>query len=116
MVCTTLCWRKGDSNRWSHLRRKRSSERSTLLAAHRVRKIGSGPGRPTGTNPVSSASESASIWVFDRPSDRFADNAARVANCEASDALVAVWTRTLSKMEMFDRPAAPHPPDAGARR
>jgi crotonobetainyl-CoA:carnitine CoA-transferase CaiB-like acyl-CoA transferase len=32
---------------------------------------------------------------------RFADNAARVANREATDALVAAWTRTLGKMEAF---------------
>jgi crotonobetainyl-CoA:carnitine CoA-transferase CaiB-like acyl-CoA transferase len=31
----------------------------------------------------------------------FADNAARVANREATDALVAAWTRTLGKMEAF---------------
>jgi crotonobetainyl-CoA:carnitine CoA-transferase CaiB-like acyl-CoA transferase len=32
---------------------------------------------------------------------RFADNAARVGNREATDALVAAWTRTLGKMEAF---------------
>jgi crotonobetainyl-CoA:carnitine CoA-transferase CaiB-like acyl-CoA transferase len=32
---------------------------------------------------------------------RFADNAARVANREATDALVAGWTRTLGKLEVF---------------
>ena len=34
-----------------------------------------------------------------RDDPRFADNAARVANREATDALVATWTRTLGKME-----------------
>src|SRR5438067_256702 len=33
--------------------------------------------------------------------DRFADNVARVAKCEATDALVMAWTRTLGKMEVF---------------
>jgi crotonobetainyl-CoA:carnitine CoA-transferase CaiB-like acyl-CoA transferase len=32
---------------------------------------------------------------------RFADTAARVTNREATDALVAAWTRTLGKMEVF---------------
>ena len=32
---------------------------------------------------------------------RFAHNAARVANREATDALVAAWTRTIGKMEAF---------------
>src|SRR5580693_2279660 len=36
-----------------------------------------------------------------RDDPRFADNAARVANREATDALVAAWTRTLGKMEVF---------------
>jgi len=36
-----------------------------------------------------------------RDDPRFADNAARVANREATDALVAAWTRTLGKMEAF---------------
>jgi len=36
-----------------------------------------------------------------RNDPRFADNAARVANREATDALVTAWTRTLSKMEAF---------------
>ena len=36
-----------------------------------------------------------------RDDPRFADNAARVANREATDALVAAWTRTLGKMAAF---------------
>jgi len=36
-----------------------------------------------------------------RDDPRFADNAARVANREATDVLVAEWTRTLGKMEAF---------------
>ena len=36
-----------------------------------------------------------------RDDPRFADNAARIANREATDALVAAWTRTLGKMEVF---------------
>ena len=36
-----------------------------------------------------------------RDDPRFADNAARVANREATDALVAAWTHTLGKMEVF---------------
>jgi crotonobetainyl-CoA:carnitine CoA-transferase CaiB-like acyl-CoA transferase len=32
---------------------------------------------------------------------RFADNAARVTHREATDALVAAWTRTLGNMEAF---------------
>jgi len=36
-----------------------------------------------------------------RDDPRFADNAARVANREATDALVTAWTRTLGKMEAF---------------
>src|SRR5215831_15544321 len=36
-----------------------------------------------------------------RDDPRFADNATRVANREATDALVATWTRTLGKMEVF---------------
>jgi CoA:oxalate CoA-transferase len=36
-----------------------------------------------------------------RDDARFADNASRVANREATDALVAAWTRTLGKMEAF---------------
>jgi crotonobetainyl-CoA:carnitine CoA-transferase CaiB-like acyl-CoA transferase len=36
-----------------------------------------------------------------RDDPRFADNAARVTNREATDALVAAWTRTLGKMEVF---------------
>jgi CoA:oxalate CoA-transferase len=36
-----------------------------------------------------------------RDDPRFADNAARVANREATDALVTAWTRTLDKMEAF---------------
>jgi len=36
-----------------------------------------------------------------RDDPRFADNAARVANREATDALVTAWTRTLSKREAF---------------
>ena len=36
-----------------------------------------------------------------RDDPRFADNAARVANREATDAVVAAWTRTLGKMEVF---------------
>jgi crotonobetainyl-CoA:carnitine CoA-transferase CaiB-like acyl-CoA transferase len=36
-----------------------------------------------------------------RDDPRFADNAARVANREVIDALVAAWTRTLGKMEAF---------------
>src|ERR1700704_1159825 len=36
-----------------------------------------------------------------RDDPRFADNAARVANREATDALVAAWTRTLGKIEAF---------------
>ena len=36
-----------------------------------------------------------------RDDPRFADNTARVANREATDALVAAWTRTLGKMEVF---------------
>jgi CoA-transferase family III len=36
-----------------------------------------------------------------RDDPRFADNAARVANREVTDALVATWTRTLGKMEVF---------------
>jgi CoA:oxalate CoA-transferase len=34
-----------------------------------------------------------------RDDPRFADNAARVANREATDALVTAWTRTLGKRE-----------------
>src|SRR6202011_1386343 len=36
-----------------------------------------------------------------RDDPRFADNAARVANREAADALVAAWTRTVGKREVF---------------
>ncbi len=36
-----------------------------------------------------------------RDDPRFADNAARLANREATDALVTAWTRTLGKMEAF---------------
>jgi CoA:oxalate CoA-transferase len=36
-----------------------------------------------------------------RDDPRFANNAARVANREATDALVAAWTRALGKMEVF---------------
>jgi len=36
-----------------------------------------------------------------RDDPRFADNAARVANREATDALVTAWTRTLGKREAF---------------
>jgi CoA:oxalate CoA-transferase len=55
-----------------------------------------------------------------RDDPRFADNAARVANREATDAPVAAWTRTLGKMEVFAIakrhriPLAP-PPHARAR-
>src|SRR5262249_59499852 len=37
-----------------------------------------------------------------RDDPRFADNGARVANREATDALVAAWTRTLGKTEAFE--------------
>ena len=36
-----------------------------------------------------------------RDDPRFADNAARVANREPTDAVVAAWTKTLGKMEAF---------------
>jgi CoA:oxalate CoA-transferase len=36
-----------------------------------------------------------------RDDPRFVDNAARVANREATDALVAAWTRTIGKIEAF---------------
>ena len=36
-----------------------------------------------------------------RDDPRFADNAARVANREVTDAPIAAWTRTLGKMEIF---------------
>ena len=36
-----------------------------------------------------------------RDDPRFVDNAARLNNREATDALIAVWTRTLGKMEDF---------------
>jgi CoA:oxalate CoA-transferase len=36
-----------------------------------------------------------------RDDPRFADNAARVINRQATDALVAAWTRTLGRMEAF---------------
>ena len=36
-----------------------------------------------------------------RDDPRFVDNAARVANREATDELVAAWTKTLGKMEVF---------------
>jgi crotonobetainyl-CoA:carnitine CoA-transferase CaiB-like acyl-CoA transferase len=36
-----------------------------------------------------------------RDDPRFVDNAARLNNREATDALIAAWTRTLGKMEVF---------------
>jgi crotonobetainyl-CoA:carnitine CoA-transferase CaiB-like acyl-CoA transferase len=36
-----------------------------------------------------------------RDDPRFVDNAARVANREATDALIAAWTRSIGKMEAF---------------
>ena len=48
---------------------------------------------------------------------RFATNAARVANLEATDEAVAAWTRTLGKMEVFAATQAlPHSVRAGAHR
>ena len=48
---------------------------------------------------------------------RFATNAARVANLEATDDVVAAWTRTLGKMDVFAATQAlSHPVRAGAHR
>jgi hypothetical protein len=56
----TRRWRKGDSNRWSHLRRRRSSE--YLISPpdlHTVRsQVRSGPRGIDGSNPLSSSEES----------------------------------------------------------
>ena len=46
---------------------------------------------------------------------RFATNAARVANMDETDALVAAWTRTLPKMEVFARTKAYRIPCAPVR-
>jgi crotonobetainyl-CoA:carnitine CoA-transferase CaiB-like acyl-CoA transferase len=46
---------------------------------------------------------------------RFATNAARVANMDATDALVAAWTRGLGKMEVFARTKAYRIPCAPVR-
>jgi CoA:oxalate CoA-transferase len=46
---------------------------------------------------------------------RFATNAARVANMDETDALVAQWTRTLGKMEVFARTKAYRIPCAPVR-
>jgi CoA:oxalate CoA-transferase len=46
---------------------------------------------------------------------RFATNAARVANIDETDALVAAWTRTLGKMEVFARTKAYRIPCAPVR-
>jgi len=46
---------------------------------------------------------------------RFATNAGRVANMDETDALVAAWTRTLPKMEVFARTKAYRVPCAPVR-
>jgi crotonobetainyl-CoA:carnitine CoA-transferase CaiB-like acyl-CoA transferase len=46
---------------------------------------------------------------------RFVTNAARVAHMEETDALVAAWTRTLGKMEVFARTKTFHIPCAPVR-
>src|ERR1700756_255014 len=46
---------------------------------------------------------------------RFATNAGRVAHMDETDALVAAWTRTLGKMEVFARTKAFHIPCAPVR-
>src|SRR6516162_8884668 len=46
---------------------------------------------------------------------RFANNAARVAHMEETDALVAAWTQTLGKMEVFARTKAYRIPCAPVR-
>ena len=46
---------------------------------------------------------------------RFATNAGRVAHMEETDALVAAWTQTLGKMEVFARTKAYHIPCAPVR-
>jgi CoA:oxalate CoA-transferase len=46
---------------------------------------------------------------------RFADNAARVAHMEETEALVAAWTRNLPRMDVFARAKAYHIPCAPVR-
>ena len=47
---------------------------------------------------------------------RFATNADRVAHMDETEAVVAEWTRTLPKMEVFARTKAlPRPVRAGAQ-
>src|SRR5260370_21733568 len=41
------------------------------------------------------------LRAMGRDDPRFAGNAARIANREPTDALVAAWTRTLGKTEAF---------------
>jgi CoA:oxalate CoA-transferase len=50
-----------------------------------------------------------------RDDPRFATNAGRVAHMEETDALVAEWTRTLGKMEVFARTKEYHIPCAPVR-
>ena len=60
-VCSTLRWRKADSNRWSHF--DRDAFQNTILgpgAAHRFKdRSASARGETNGSNPLSSTGESS---------------------------------------------------------